>query len=1172
MVLGVIFLHPAFRAINRAAIVAICLVLLGMTSWAQPPASGTTQLPEQLPSALEKGVVKPDAFYLRDTGGNYIFVPNLRYEEFERLLRSQKPLLNPQLPAYQVVAWNVNGEVNAETVNWQVDVEVKLSSAVSGAVSVPLGLADWYLTATPQFEGEGEHLLELVSSTSGYQWWIRGQPESVHKLRLQLISKVASSIDRLSVRAAFPEAPVKVSLLVEGNDVQPELEGQGNEAISSRNLENNRSEITLQSSGGNQGILWRRPGNRVRLNVVESQSNTRIEVAGPNLAWRCKTMFELESTSSNFPSEFMISLPAGAVWQPSAADDTTGYILELLDSDATQAQPQKEIQLRCRVLDERPLNPLEIEVDWNWTPPASSADKKFIIQSPQIQNVDRHDGFIELLYPGNYRVLALANGGTFPVANEGATTAGDLSVARFRFERQPGSIQISLKPEFSETRLRPTYVVDVFRDRLQLRGILDISFAQGQAASIILSPSSWSITEAMQASTGTPLVLQAEADNRLRLDAGGTVSGNTDISRNALWRIDGLREIAADRSLPLEIDIPSLVSEILGDGKGFGDYGAGTLVLIPGDNVLLRQDESLSEGLIADSEIPQTALENIPLERRRRAVSYRFQAAGKAIKWSGIRDLLPQQITIESNSFLNLSPLQASLSQRWKLRIDNEPLKPLRLVVDRSLLVNQGLVAIVNGTAVALQEVPTDPALPIELNENEVLAEFSQIGDLFGDVQISVDTKHTLPGEIGENVNITIPVVQLNLPGKAGVLASSFSLNSTADCEVESVKAATRSRAESTELDWGTTTQGNVIPVESDLKSLDVALKRLTRNEVATARIDRAWLQTAFNTAQRRDRMVFGVSTRESRLSLKLPASLLSNVYDILVDGQRVEYSIDKEQTTVFVDLPKADIETEREYCLELWSEAGRSVAGVPVDVEIPKINGALGPQQFYWELVVPSSEHLVIAPSNLSPEWRWTWYGLGWHRVSDLTQDQLEKWTGASAQSPLPPSVNRYVMSGFGDQPSLRFTALPKPWIWLPVGVGTIALTFLWTSIRFVRNPVFISVMLVLLGILAIYLPDAAMMVIQLLLAAFGLTVVYVLAQWAIGQRVKRRSVFTNYPTATASLPHGGSGVSAKQERSHPSTPLSAEAASPSGTATITAAGNSGVTGGISNTGDAAQ
>jgi len=49
--------------------------------FAQPPVTNPG-LPERVPSALDKGVVKPDAFYLRDSGGNYIFVPNLRYEEF----------------------------------------------------------------------------------------------------------------------------------------------------------------------------------------------------------------------------------------------------------------------------------------------------------------------------------------------------------------------------------------------------------------------------------------------------------------------------------------------------------------------------------------------------------------------------------------------------------------------------------------------------------------------------------------------------------------------------------------------------------------------------------------------------------------------------------------------------------------------------------------------------------------------------------------------------------------------------------------------------------------------------------------------------------------------------------------------------------------------------------
>jgi hypothetical protein len=234
-------------------------------------------------------------------------------------------------------------------------------------------------------------------------------------------------------------------------------------------------------------------------------------------------------------------------------------------------------------------------------------------------------------------------------------------------------------------------------------------------------------------------------------------------------------------------------------------------------------------------------------------------------------------------------------------------------------------------------------------------------------------------------------------------------------------------------------------------------------------------------------------------------------------------------------------------------------VAGVPVNLSLPKVEGATGPQQFYWELILPESEHLVVPPSELTPEWQWMWKTLGWYRQSRWTQTDLEKWIGASDQTTLPNHLNRYVMSTFGFQQQIQFMTLPKPWIWLPVGGLVILLTLVWSSIRWSRHPICLSILLVLVGVLAIYLPDAAMMAMQLSLLAISLSIVFALTRWAIGRRVRRRSVFTSYPTNSSNA-YRGTGTSPTapqmQDRSVPAASINS-AAPHGGTATVTSPGS---------------
>jgi hypothetical protein len=343
------------------------------------------------------------------------------------------------------------------------------------------------------------------------------------------------------------------------------------------------------------------------------------------------------------------------------------------------------------------------------------------------------------------------------------------------------------------------------------------------------------------------------------------------------------------------------------------------------------------------------------------------------------------------------------------------------------------------------------------------------------------------------------------------------------------------------------------LQTDNTLSGMKLNVKRLDRLRTGTVRVQRAWLQTAFNTAQRRDRMVFAVETADRRISIQIPSTSLDALYDVLVDGKRGIYSVDKETTTLVIELPEETTAGSRS--IELWSEAGRAVTGEAVEISMPQVMNSTGNPPFLWELVLPSSEHLVLQPVNMTAEWQWTWSGLGWHRSSASNQAELERWAGASSQAPLPSRLNRYVMSGFGIPVGIRFTIIPKPWIWLPIGAAMIVLTLVWTTLKFFRHPVSLSIFFVAIATIAIYAPDAAMVLGQLVVVATLLAVVMLTSQWAIGRRVKRRSVFTSYPPSGSQNIVTGSGVTPRLEKSNQA--MSEPVANPpSGTATVASPG----------------
>jgi len=1115
------------------------------------PAATTQGLPERVPSALDKGVVKPDAFYLRDSGGNYIFVPNLRYEEFERLLRSQKPLLDPQLPSYQILSWEMVGETQEEFASWDVTVVVRLSSAASAAVAIPVGLSDWHLSANPEFVGEGEHLLELMSSTAGYQWWIKGTSNSEHSLKLRLVSKITQTAERSSVKTSLPAAPIRIRLKTNGRDLRPEIEGQSGIVIASEPLENNKLEFRYETSGGNQTLQWRRGGEGVRSYVIECKSSTRSEVAESEVPWKCSTNFVIESSSGEFPKEFIISLPAGATWKPGVGDssEANSFLLETIEAGEGDSAAMKEILLRCRMTEGRRSGLMEIPIQWSWVPQAVAGGAQIRMTAPQIQGVDRHEGVIDINYPANYRLMTLANSNMFPVPSE-LTNTPDINSVRYRFDRQLASLNFSLRPEFAETRLRPTYVVEVYRNRALLRGILDVSLPQGQSSSILISPSAWSISKVEQSSTGGAISIQPEGENRLRLLPPQVAATGSDSTRSATWKMEGVRELADDRSLPLSIDLPSLINELPGGENSRFDFGSGTLVLVPADNVMLQPNENQTIGLIADSEIPAAAMEVIPQERRRRAVAYRFQSSPTAPRWSGVRDLLPQQVTAEIDTNIDFSAQLVAVTQRWKLRVANEPLPTLRMIVDRKAFETSSIIATIEGNTVSILEATPEPTQTSLIGTDEVLVGFMQTGDLVGELQIAVDMKHPLALlETAASEN-TVKLARLLLPDKTGYLKANVSVAHSPDVELLSVVMANKDGEDWKPIDWISTKKDVPLQIDSSASRFRFQIKKLDRLRTGTVRVLRAWLQSAFNTAQRRDRMVFSLETEDRRLSVQVPPESLADLYEVLIDGKRAVYSVDKETSTLILEMPEAESQNPR--TVEIWSEAGRSVTGEAVQISLPTILNSRGHSPFLWELILPSSEHLLLAPANMTPEWQWVWGGIGWHRYSSTNQADLETWVGASTQSPLPARLNRYVMSGFGIPSAIQFTILPKPWIWLPVGALIIAFTLAWSTLRTIRHPVALALFFVAIATIAVYFPDAAIVLGQLTVLASSLALIMLISQWAIGRRVKRRSVFTSYPPSGSQTAPTGSGTDQRADKSNQ--PASSPVVHPiSGTATVT-------------------
>ena len=180
----------------------------------------------------------------------------------------------------------------------------------------------------------------------------------------------------------------------------------------------------------------------------------------------------------------------------------------------------------------------------------------------------------------------------------------------------------------------------------------------------------------------------------------------------------------------------------------------------------------------------------------------------------------------------------------------------------------------------------------------------------------------------------------------------------------------------------------------------DVTLSVVTKeqSQTGTTTIERAWIQTWLTAAQRQDRAVYRLSTREPHVEIALPVGADLESIEIELDSRRVAPEAVRQQNVV-IALPSGP---RVEHVLELrYHFAGRPALG-SLALDCPRFKAAVWIQQLYWQLVVPVDEHLVFASDRFTCELRWSFNGLFWQRQPLLEQRDLEGWVGGPTAAEL--------------------------------------------------------------------------------------------------------------------------------------------------------------------------
>ena len=177
--------------------------------------------------------------------------------------------------------------------------------------------------------------------------------------------------------------------------------------------------------------------------------------------------------------------------------------------------------------------------------------------------------------------------------------------------------------------------------------------------------------------------------------------------------------------------------------------------------------------------------------------------------------------------------------------------------------------------------------------------------------------------------------------------------------------------------------------------ALRLAITRDDSRLQSTTFVDRAWIQTWLTESVRQDRVAYLFTSNEDQLRLELPGGISAGDVELMLDGQPVPPVAGSSGSLIVALPPDA---ARREHLLELrYQFADRGPHNGSLVLEAPKWDTHVSIRRTYWQLLLPSDEHVLKASGDLSAEYDWAWNDdyLGFRRVPLKDDSQLEQWIG---------------------------------------------------------------------------------------------------------------------------------------------------------------------------------
>ena len=1089
----------------------LMLVLLGLVSqarvgFAQPP--GTTPTREVFEQQQEDGVDSQSlpirAFMFLSESDNVVLMPGLTWEEFERLSNPDSDV-DAQQQSYSYQSLAIKGDADQERFEGEVVVRVLISPTQGQWIRIPLRMGNFHRLAPPDVTGVDEYFMTLTPDGSGHLLLVKTDKQQEVTLRMQVSARVAAGSVAKTLDFQLPDVPSKVDLGVDGNSLEGNVLGRGDEVLKATVTPGNATKFSIESGGGNYALRWgssSRSKDDVPLLEAESRINVRWD--SPSDPIIADVLLTVENVRGSIDS-FQLRLPRGSIVLGSPRLGNGGQTIELGDPIQDRDSeirdviiPEEERQLRIDLNFQLQLDNTE----------ASEADPlKFHVA--EVVGSLRHNGVIVVSTGSDYRLRWLSSPWVDRVVSESveeSTTSG--RTYEFQFERASFELPLWLGEKGRQLRITSTSQLTVYDSTANLDMIISIN---GQVSEgLKFNDAGWQITDIQNPETGERLDPFEENDRFMDMKN----VGNGDASQIRI-----LAELSlAPKNGDVEFFLPMVT-----DADDVARVQKATLDIISKGRLVLVVDLESSEGLT------RRVVTGGDASAKSSTTSFQLQTQEQKPKVAGALVAQPPRISLASEATIELSGDQLRTSVNW--------------TVTSSLDLEGGLPIRIPNTS--------SPVVPAENGIGDGLAESSQIG---GEREAVEDGQLSEAGQIPEDAVASAEqkrearqdepwIVIVNgaparlrfLDGDRYQLISERLSMDTIEIEWRRVQDLTTTIGDGVTVsvplpspggDADVTVRGTMgVTLRGDarlgLVSADrqmqkrIDLVTFPRDPIRLKLVSRLTSPQELTVRQTVLRTVVGRNLRQESVHAKvqgggsfrvdLPSDAIDVSVQAFINGER--HTVVREDNTLIVLLPSDS--QNHEVDLQVWTarETPSSFATIEPLLRLP-----FGVGRVYWQIIAPLDGHVLWASPTLGRSMSWRFDRWKLYRQPSHDDRQLLQLVGTTSV-PSPPG-NRYLYIG-SDLRSFEVVIVSRVVLWILIGSVVLFAAVVLTNFPKARHPLTAVVLAVVFGGLLAIAPDAAVLAGQFGIIALVLVVVMIAVR-VLFSPGKNGRVFSTTTTST--------------------------------------------------------